>query len=291
MKLAIGTVQFGLSYGVTNHDGQVKNHEIKKILNLAQQSGIRLLDTARAYGKSEQALSQYDSLETFKIVTKIPSLNAENKDIKQTFMQSLAALKVDCVYALLFHNADDLLSAEANTFFEQALEIKAQGLCEKIGVSVYTPEQLAKISDNFPIDVVQIPLNCFDQRFAQSACLELYKTHNIEVHTRSLFLQGALLSDIQSLPAHFNKFKSDFERFHKVCTELQCTPMILALAIALHFDFISQAIVGVCSTNQLEQILTNYAKALQLLPLHPKHIKVLKCDDLELINPANWPIN
>ncbi|BBN81098.1 oxidoreductase [Pseudoalteromonas sp. A25] len=290
MKLALGTVQFGLNYGVTNSFGQVPKSEVKDILDYARHQGISMLDTAAAYGNSEEVLGQYDKLCNFAVVSKLPSLANSCEKIENIAKQSLHRLANHRLYALLFHNADDLLNERADEHYEKALSLKEQGICQKIGVSVYSPEQLLQICERFTIDIVQVPLNCFDQRFAQPNCRQIYNKYNIEVHTRSLFLQGTLLSDISDLPSSFTPFHAAFEKFHRVCDQLSCHPMTLALSLIQNFDFIDKAVLGVCSKLQLEQVCHHYTKAQQLDNLTSEQLSELKFHDLALINPANWPI-
>ncbi|MCO6354231.1 aldo/keto reductase [Pseudoalteromonas shioyasakiensis] len=290
MKLALGTVQFGLNYGVTNTQGQVLQSEVNSILDLAKQANIKLLDTASAYGESESALGKYSGLVDFNLVTKIPKMEQESRTIAQIAKQSLSKMHHQPLHAILFHDANDLLSPNADYFFSQALKLKNDGICKKIGVSVYTPEQMFAITERYPIELVQIPFNCFDQRFAEKACQNIYKRYNIEVHARSLFLQGTLLCKQYDLPSYFTQFKPAYDNFHELCEALNCQPMTLALAAPQQLEFIDHAILGVCSALQLKQILQNYSASQQLAKLSTEQLKKLQFEDLRLINPANWSI-
>lgn len=290
MKIALGTAQFGLNYGVTNNSGKVSAQEASKILNYASEQGICTLDTAPAYGDSETVLGNISALSKFDVITKIPSLKANQCSISQIVTNSMHILKRPFLDAVLFHDADDLLNSHASHSFAQAVSLKEQGKIAKIGVSVYSPEQLFRICEQFPIEIVQVPFNCFDQRFSAANCLALYDKLNIEVHARSIFLQGALLADFETLPEHFRSFSAEFARFSSVCQQLNCAPISLALAIIYKFDFINRAVIGVCAQSQLSDILNHHNEALELANSNVIDFEMLKCHNLALINPATWPI-
>lgn len=291
MKIALGTVQFGLNYGVTNTQGKVHQSEINSILNLAKKANINVIDTANAYGESETALGEYESLAEFKLITKIPTLVQESRSIAQIAQHSISNLNQKPLHAILLHDANDLLSPDADKYFDQMLKLKADGLCHKVGVSLYTPEQMFTITARYPIELIQIPFNCFDQRFATIECRNIYSRNNIEVHARSLFLQGTLLSKRHNLHSYFNEFSSAYDDFYNLCDMLNCDPMTLALAVPQQFGFVDQAVLGVCSKLQLEQILLHYSNSQQLTRLTTNQLKTLQYEDSRLINPANWSIN
>lgn len=262
MKLGIGTVQFGMDYGVSNKNGQVSLEEIKKILQYAQSNNIDTIDTAQAYGKSEEILGKFD-LSKFRIVTKIfePSL----------FEQSLKNLNVSNVYGLLWHDEDSFNESD----WEMLQKYKAQNLVEKIGVSVYTPEKLDFIVDNFDIDLVQIPVNILDQRFLK--LLPKLKEKNIEVHSRSTFLQGLLLMNTKDVNPYFNEIKP-------LLDELPENKLQAAIQFVKNNNFIDRIIVGVTSESEIQEIYTNYVKK------EATNIDYAKFSikDEKFINPSNW---
>ena len=158
MKLALGTAQFGLDYGITNSGGQVQIDEVRKILNLAKNNNINTLDTAPEYGNSEQVLGDVNTCD-FKIVTKTRNFNQAvigNKEINlltSDFKKSLKLLKQKSVYSVLVHNANDLLKPGADKIIKQLQILKQKGLLTKIGVSIYSDNQVQQIIDGFDIDL------------------------------------------------------------------------------------------------------------------------------------------
>ena len=204
-KIALGTVQFGIDYGINSTEGQVQPNQVERILRYARSKGINLLDTAPAYGSSEKVLGQIGT-ENFKVVTKtrhFDSLEINDSDVNllnNDFYNSLKNLRQDSVYGVLVHNADDLLKSGSEKIFKQLQKLKHAKKIVKIGVSVYDHSQLQTILDNFDVDLVQLPFNILDRRMVDSGMLAKLQEKDIEVHARSIFLQGLLLMSEQNRP-------------------------------------------------------------------------------------------
>ena len=287
MKLALGTVQFGIDYGVNSLNGQVKSKEVKKILNYAYSKNIDLLDTALNYGNSEKIIGRFNVL-NFKVVTKTrcfdnPKIN--NNDVKllnNDFHQSLKNLKQDSVYGLLIHDANDLLKPGAEKLFDQLQKLKQSKKIVKIGVSVYDYSQLKFIVDNFDIDVVQLPFNILDRRMLNNGTITALHKKNIDVHARSIFLQGLLLMSQQKRPSKFKPWSSLWKMWHEWLNDNRITALEATLRYALSIKEISKVIVGVDSKDQLEQIVISSEGILPKIPLE------LFTNDVNLLNPSNW---
>jgi aryl-alcohol dehydrogenase-like predicted oxidoreductase len=287
MKLALGTVQFGIDYGVNSLNGQVKSKEVKKILNYAYSKNIDLLDTALNYGNSEKIIGRFNVL-NFKVVTKTrcfdnPKIN--NNDVKllnNDFHQSLKNLKQDSVYGLLIHDANDLLKPGAEKLFDQLQKLKQSKKIVKIGVSVYDYSQLKFIVDNFDIDVVQLPFNILDRRMLNNGTITALHKKNIDVHARSIFLQGLLLMSQQKRPSKFKPWSSLWKMWHEWLNDNRITALEATLRYALSIKEISKVIVGVDSKDQLEQIVISSEGILPKIPLE------LCTNDLNLLNPSKW---
>jgi len=296
MKLALGTVQFGLDYGVSNNHGQVNSSEITAILKLAQSVGIDTLDTASVYGNSEQILGEQlstfgDNTEklnsSFKIVSKIPALKNDEIKINHYLDQSLDHLKQNQLEVVLFHQVNDLIDSPFNQQrFDNLMSEKKQGKINKVGISVYKPEQLNYCVNHYKIDLVQLPLNCLDQRFIQTQWLEKLTKAKIEVHCRSLFLQGLLLMDISKLANYFKPYKPYLMKFYNMTKQLNVSPLALSLAIGCKNTAISKMVVGCCNTTQLEEIVEAYEVALTI----DANLSLLACNDEQLLIPSNWKL-
>jgi aryl-alcohol dehydrogenase-like predicted oxidoreductase len=284
VKIGLGTVQFGLNYGVSNSTGQVPENEVRKILRTAWDAGVRVLDTAAAYGTSEEILGRtIESDCQFNIVTKIPKIDVNYdqdgiaKFICQTFESSLKKLSRESVYSLMFHDANDLCLNNSDEAYNTLVKLKQRGQIKKIGVSAYTQEQLEKIRKRYDIDLVQVPFNIFDQRLAQSGYLRQLHDAGIEIHTRSTFLQGLILMSPKELKPFFNPIRPILQKFHDKAEKVGTTPLNLALTYVYNFDTISYIIVGVTNMNELREILSGY--------IDFSHFQV---NDEKMINPSLW---
>ncbi|MDG2297237.1 MAG: aldo/keto reductase [Gammaproteobacteria bacterium] len=286
-KISLGTVQFGVDYGINSASGQVKSNEVINILNYAQQRGINLLDTAPSYGNSEQVLG-VSNIQNFKIVTKTRHFDQNTISDKDCTLlmndldQSLHLLKQKSVYGVLVHNANDLLKPGADKIVRQLEILKKQGLASKIGVSVYGYEQLEIILNNFDIDLVQLPFNIFDRRLIDSGMFKTLKNKGVEIHARSVFLQGLLLMDMQNRASKFDRWKDIWKIWHEWLNDNQITALEATIRYAISLPEISKVLVGVDTKDQLEEIIIASNGGLPNVP------KELFVNDADLLNPTNW---
>lgn len=279
MKLALGTVQFGLDYGVSNINGQVSIEKIGEILDYAKSQDIYTLDTASLYGTSEGVLGKFD-LKDFDVITK--TIKIDNtigrhqnfERFKDAFYSSQKKLSYIQLYGLMFHEANDLLSNQGSALWDLLEDFKQKEYVNKIGVSVYNPKQLEEIINAYDIDIVQLPLNIFDQRFLP--ILPELKKKNIEIHTRSTFLQGLLFMDTVGLNPYFEPIKSILEKLPN--DRLGC-----ALSFVKNIDEIDKIVVGVTSKNELQEICSQYNKNVENIDYSQ-----FKINDEAFINPVNW---
>lgn len=287
-KIALGTAQFGLPYGISNTHGQVDRTEIDKIWQVARGANITLLDTAIAYGNSEENIGATESI-GFDIVTKLPPLpSAETPATQWVHTQiekSLTKLKRNSVYGLLLHNPADLLAANGDQLLAALVNLKQEGLIEKFGVSIYAPTELDSLFSripNFMPDIVQAPFNVIDQSIASSGWLTRLSEMNIEIHIRSVFLQGLLLQQPNERSVAFSKWSPVFAQFDSWSSAQQTSPLAACLGHVLSYPEVSRVIIGVTSANELRQIITASSGD------HVRAPQSLQVTDVDLIQPMNW---
>lgn len=286
MKLALGSAQFGLAYGVTNRMGKVPSSMVKELLQFACMQGITTLDTAIAYGDSEKIIGESlaSAHLTMDVVSKLPALTSGALSVASLVQTSLRHLQQQKMYAMLFHSANDLLGNEGEQHYLDVSAYKDKGVIEKIGVSVYTPDDAFKIIERFNIDLIQLPLNLFDQRFITSGCIDALKSRGIEIHARSLFLQGTLLEPWYNLPKHFHVHVHYWQKLESVTKAYQLTPLSLCLSLINSVKEVDKFIIGCCHLTQLQEILALYP---------PPHLQIeiaqLAVEDEALIMPSMWP--
>lgn len=285
-KLALGTAQFGMSYGVANQNGKIKLEDIKDILKLAKEKNIDLVDTAIAYGDSEKIIGNIGILD-FKFVSKLP-LFPKKEDanviswVDDQIKLSLKRLRIKSLYGLLIHRSEDLLGGTGKKIVNALNKLKAKGIVKKIGISIYDPSELKKLTDLIKVDIIQAPLNIIDQRFINSGWLsKLYKS-DVEVHIRSVFLQGLLLMSKKNRPQKFNRWKSLWKIWHEWLNDNKITALEATIRYALSIKKISKVIVGVDSKKQLQQIILASEGKLPPIPSE------LFMSDINLLNPSNW---
>jgi aryl-alcohol dehydrogenase-like predicted oxidoreductase len=287
-KIGLGTAQWGLVYGISNHSGQTPPDEVGQILEFAKASGIKVIDTAQAYGLAEQVLGAND-LSDFNVITKIPALN--NPHISQydldkwldvSFAQSLQSIGVNSVQGLLLHNCDDLFLQSGPIILRFLHRLKSVGKCRQIGVSIYNSRQINKVLDLFTPDIVQLPFNVFDQRLLRDGTLSALKDLGIEIHARSVFLQGLLLMEIENMPSYFNPWRPQLLAWNRICADLRLPLQHVALDYVISNDFIDQVIVGVESLSQLVD-LSSFVYG-----NNSDFFDVLSLNDQKILNPAMW---
>ena len=161
--------------------------------------------------------------------------------------------------------------------------VKAAGKADKIGVSVYSPHELRLVLQRFPdIELVQLPFNIYDQRFARSGLLDLLQARHIEVHARSAFLQGLLLMEPERLPERFNSIRQHQARMHAWVRQHGLTPLAAALAVCVNDSRIAFVVVGCDSVAQIEEILAAADCSV------PPGLDRFAITDEHVIDPSTW---
>lgn len=253
-KLALGTVQFGLNYGISNIYGKTNKNEVGRILEFAWANGIKTIDTAGDYGNSEEVLGKQMN-HPFEIITKLSIHKKDIAEIKISLDESLKKLNVENLYALLVHDAENLITNKE--IWGALLAFKAKGVIKKIGYSLYYPYQLEQLIDlNMVPDIIQIPYNIIDNRF-KSWLIELKKI-NCEIHSRSVFLQGLFFRKPEDLPNHFNEIKPLLKKLHEQFIDIEKLAAWLLLEVIKERN-IDKVVFGVNNLEQLQNNLFNIA--------------------------------
>lgn len=285
-KIALGTVQFGQNYGVANESGQVSAHECSLILDEAFSYGIDTIDTAIGYGESEAVLGQFD-LEGWKIISKLPPLpdsefGSASSWVADQVTASLDRLKVGSLYGILLHCPDQLCSSNGQDIYRALIRLKELGHVQKIGISIYSPDELDKIFQEMHFDIVQAPLSILDRRLIHSGWLARLSEANVEIHIRSIFLQGLLLMSNEKRPKKFDRWQSVWSEWSRWLLKNNLSPLEACLGYALSINEVDKVVVGVDSISHLSEILSLVSQKKISLPNWPNSI------DVELLNPAKW---
>jgi len=274
MKLGLGTVQFGQAYGVSNTRGQVSAEEVGAILARAAQAGVSVLDTAANYGEAEAVLARQD-ITPFRVVTKTINVKNGVENVVARARQSALSLKAD---TLLVHAAADL---KEDGLWPALQRLKAEGLFRKIGISVYVADDPAALAEQFKPDTMQLPFSLLDQRLLRDGTLAKLKKLDVEIHARSIFLQGLLF--LARLPEKLRPAEAALAAIRDKIRNAGSTPLAAALGFVLSRPEIDVALVGVTQLAELEEIL-----AAATLPLPALDWPALALQDEIALTPSRW---
>jgi aryl-alcohol dehydrogenase-like predicted oxidoreductase len=285
-KLALGTAQFGLDYGVANTAGKVPIKEVGKILELAGKMGVDTIDTAMAYGDSEKVLGSL-GVSDFRIVTKLGGLLAGGPNVKgkvrAELENAIKRLGVNSLYGLLLHEPADLFGKDSEILVATLMDLKDMGLVRKVGVSVYEPQELRRLMCIMPPDLVQLPLNLLDRRFEREGLLRELCDQGTEIHARSAFLQGLLLTCYEDIPAKFQRWHKVMKRWDAVKQSSPLSPTALCLSYPLSLPEVDRVVVGVDNLGQLTELLQAECNEAPNVDL-----SFLESTDPILVNPSKW---
>lgn len=293
MKIALGTVQFGLKYGVANAQGQVPMAEAARIITRARELGIETLDTAVAYGSSETVLGDI-GISGFDVVSKLPPLDHEMLSqaqsdpsgfVERIVTQSLVRLKVPHLTAVLFHRTKDAFGPMGAAMWTQLEKLQATGMIGKLGVSIYDPAELDLNHAQLPLGLVQSPGNAFDTRLEDSGWRARLQKQGTHIHTRSAFLQGLLLMPPALRPAKFNRWDGLWQDWQDWQNKTGLSPLEAALFCTLTAPGTDRVVVGVDSRAQLDAIAQTVETVGQISGLERP---IFQGQDADLLTPMTW---
>jgi aryl-alcohol dehydrogenase-like predicted oxidoreductase len=284
-RLVLGTAQFGLDYGIGNQSGQTPQAEAVAILETGYAHGLRVLDTAAAYGDCEQRLGSI-GLERWGVISKLPPMPDDvgniNRWVRASAEASLLRLRIPRLHGLLLHRPEQLLGPRGAALFAALLELKEHNLTQRIGISIYAPEELDQLCARYEFDIVQCPFNLMDRRLIDSGWLYRLRDFGTELHVRSIFLQGLLLLSPSARPAKFSQWEGLWSDWEHWLQQNAMTPLQACLNYALSFPEIKSIVLGVDKASQLQEITGIIGLAMPPVPGY------LQSNDIRLINPARW---
>ena len=276
----MGTVQWGLDYGISNTNGIPTDAELDAIVRLATQNGIDLFDTASQYGNAEARLGNYTT-KNLSVVSKFSSVN--HSSLENEIQGSLKRLNVEQLYGYLFHFPKDLINTPL--LWDQMQNLKVKEKVKKIGYSLYSPEELELfLNKNWIPDIVQLPYSLLDRKF--EPYFEQLKSLGTEIHIRSVFLQGLYFKSTETLSSTFNDLKSALIELAEIAREFGLTTVELALNFVLKNENIDYAVIGVEQSNQLKEIIS--ASKIDFPKSIEERVNALSIENPTLLNPSNW---
>jgi aryl-alcohol dehydrogenase-like predicted oxidoreductase len=282
-RIALGTAQFGLLYGVSNQD-RVSQRSAADILAAARAAGVDTLDTAIAYGDSESVLGSI-GVAGWKVISKLPAVPDQCTDVAAwvtgQVQASLRRLGIDGLEAVLLHRPQQLSGSTGAALLSALLEIRRTGLVRKIGVSIYGTDEIAPILERHRFDVLQAPCSILDQRILRSGWSERLAADGIELHTRSAFLQGLLLMAPHARPQKFARWNAVWATWDAWLASSGLSAAQACTRFALGAPGVAKVVAGFDSVAQFEEIAAAAAQPLESLPDWPEL-------DERLLNPSYW---
>jgi aryl-alcohol dehydrogenase-like predicted oxidoreductase len=285
-KIVLGTVQLGLNYGINNTLGKPESEKAVDILLYAYESGIRTLDTADAYGDSQSVIGEYHrqySDKKFNVISKFKA-NSLTGSLTDKIKQDINKMSVDYLDGYMFHDYNDYYNGDE--YINELVFNKKAGLIKKIGVSIYTNEQIEKVSNDSRIDFIQLPYNLLDNNSIRGELISRAKKNRKEIHIRSVFLQGLLFMDREKIPQNLQRLKPYLLKIDAIAAKQNLQMEALALNYVEHNNDIDFILIGVDSKEQL-------SKSLLIIGTEKNRniydeIDNIRVKEVELLNPVNW---
>ena len=285
-KIILGTVQMGLAYGINNTSGKISLENSHAILEYAFDHGIKVLDTAEAYGNAHSIIGRFHKInpsKKFDVITKIPH-GSDLTNIYQKVSNYLKDLNVDCIDVLMFHSFDTYM--ESLNDFKLISKLIDNNLVKKIGVSVYNNSQIEKLLDNEKIKVVQLPFNLFDNTNKRGEYIKKLKEAGKITHTRSAFLQGIFFKNPMDSSLTVRKLSNELTFLNQLSDKYNVPIGSFALNYCLSQKDIDQVIIGTDSINQLEQNIESIK--LNIEDSLVDEINSIFIKNEKLLNPSLW---
>lgn len=282
-RIVLGGAQLGLPYGILNGGETLSREEVARILDTAVDHGIDSIDTAIAYGQSESIIGE-TSQNRFKIISKLPPLPVDISNVSEwvhsQVQGSLSRLKCTSLDALLLHRPQDLTGAQGAELYAAIGSLMAEKIIHRFGVSIYSPNDLEGIIGTFDIHIVQAPLNVFDRRIL--GVTDQLSALNIEVHARSVFLQGVLIANPKDRPRRFEPWSEHFALFDEWVRSSGVSAMACCMGFALQQPGIAKLVIGTTSAKSLDEIMNSIPNSVLEVPAH------LQSSVEQLIDPRVW---
>jgi aryl-alcohol dehydrogenase-like predicted oxidoreductase len=281
-KLALGTAQFGLPYGLSGNDRPVTESEVREILRFASSCGVERLDTAAAYGDIEQRLGFLIGDLPFNVVSKIPAISPEISEQAALNFVKRAITRSHCrlgglLTGILFHRIDDIISERGQRIWDTAQE-QCRQLGIALGVSGYDATDVLELSERLRIEMVQVPGNAFDQRVNRLAGTP----RSFEITIRSVFLQGLLLMPQESAVDRLPAAAEAIGKWQTWCAQRAMRPLDGAIAVCKALSDAHFCVIGVDSVRQFEEVVITWSSSAPCLA--PE----LEQTALEIIDPRYW---
>ena len=286
-KISLGTVQFGLDYGIANKNGKVSRQKVFEIFKYAKASGINSLDTAYAYGQSEEVIGAYlkQHPDQFQVVSKLPSLDAYIPGKAEEFLQlTLNRLNIKRLHGYLIHNVENFFTYE--DLWEELVCLKGKSRIDRIGFTLYSPMELETLLEkNIEFDLIQIPYSIFDRRFEKY--FDILKKRRVEIHVRSVFLQGLVFLKPDDLQGNLLKAQKQINDLRKLSQDHNVSISAICLNFVLLNKCVDKVVIGIDNLDHLRKNMKSLALFNRINQLG-QELNNLIIHDENILMPFKW---
>ncbi len=278
-KVILGVTQFGLNYGILNQHNLNKKKKLKQILNFSKKKGINSIYSSKYYGNANKFLAT-ENLNYFKLYIKFKSQDLLKKNFLEDFEKMKKKLKKNNLI-LMLDRFENLKNRERLKIYNILLDLKKDKKINKFGYSIYSFKNLKKICHEFKPNILQCPYNVIDRRLEEKKLLQFLKINKIEIHVRSIFLQGLLILHYSKHPRKFLNWKKIFKKFDDQIQHYKISNLDWCLNFIEKNKYINKILLGVDNIDQLREICSfkNNGK----IKFPKMYVK-----DEKLINPSKW---
>ena len=294
-KLCLGTVEFGLEYGLNNEFGRPTQKEVFEMLDLARENGIKVFDTASAYGDAEERIGEYinsrECKNEIKVISKLsPKLFTNGferpvQTIKEEVEKSLKKLNMEFLNGFLLHKPTDFYNQEV---ISGLLNCKEADLIKNIGVSIYEIEHALDVVRSGVIDYIQVPYNIFDQRVEKTDFFEIAKENNVTVFARSPFLQGLILMNKNEVPSHLSIARRYLEKLDEIIKDYKISRVEAAMLFSYNNKNIDYVVFGVNNIQQLKEDIQSIDKNIKSTQLINEIKQEFSDVERSIVIPSLW---
>jgi aryl-alcohol dehydrogenase-like predicted oxidoreductase len=281
-KLVLGTAQFGQPYGINNLTGMPSREDALALLEFAHDQGIRLLDTALVYGTAHELIRQFhqQSGKAFRVYTKFHGKDSESLSQPDALNKSLAT---ETLEGLFFHRFNEYLKASSN---HPVFQIRAAGLAQRIGVSIYNDDELEILVSDDRISLIQVPFNLLDHSPERIQLLQQAKENGKRIQCRSVFLQGLFFKNPNDLPAHLADLSGPLKELEQIARNSDRSMADIALNYCLTRPYLDEVLIG---TETIEQLKLNLEAVNRSWNEDiATAVEAITVERQESLNPALW---
>lgn len=283
-KLGLGTAQFGLDSRAPAR-GRSTETEVREILAIAGRAGVSVLDTGAASLHGEAILGQVMPRPApFRITVKAARGDKGPEFVEQEARAALARLGLVRADAIMIQAAGDLFAPYGKDLWQKLIDLRDLGLFERVGISAYASDDPAGLARRFGPDIIQAPASLLDQRLLVDGTLASIREMGVEVHLRSIFLNGLLFLPPDRAPSHLGTAAiSRLSRARRLIAEGRSDPLQAALAFALSRQEASAVIVGAATAAEVNVVIAAAAS-----PPPDLDWDDLAMDDPQVLDQPRW---